>query len=59
MSGGRASFLTKKVKYLHELQNLCKAFDNYIINVDWSMQINDIVESNLQIDDNEIPTICQ
>ena len=59
MSGGRASFLTKKVKYLHELQNLCKAFDNYIINVDWSMQINDIVESNLQIDDNEITTICQ
>ena len=59
VSGGRASFLTKRIKYLHELQNLCKAFDNYIINVDWSMQINDIVESNPQMGDNEIPNICQ
>ena len=58
-SGGSATFLTKRIKYLHELQNLCKAFDNYIINVDWSMQINDIVESNHQMDDNEIPNICQ
>lgn len=38
MSGGSASFLTKKIKYLHELQNLCKAFDNSIVNVDWSMK---------------------
>lgn len=41
MSGGNASFLTKKIKYLHELQNLCKAFDNSIINVDWSLQTSD------------------
>ena len=40
-SGGSASFLTKRVKYLHELQNLCKAFDNSIINVDWSLQTSD------------------
>ena len=38
MSGGSVSFLTKKIKYLHELQNLCKAFDNSIVNVDWSMK---------------------
>lgn len=37
-TGGQASFLTKRVKYLHELQNLCKAFDNSIVNVDWSLQ---------------------
>lgn len=36
-SGGSASFLTRRVKYLHELQNLCKAFDSSIINVDWSL----------------------
>lgn len=36
-SSGTA-FLTTRLKYLHELQNLCKAFDNTIINVDWSMK---------------------
>jgi hypothetical protein len=41
MSGGSASFLTKKIKYLHELQNLCKSFDNSIVNVDWSLQTSD------------------
>lgn len=41
MSGGSSSFLTKKIKYLHELQNLCKAFDNSIVNVDWSLQTSD------------------
>jgi hypothetical protein len=46
MSGGRTSFLTKKVKYLHELQNLCKAFDNSIINVDWTIQTEDISETD-------------
>lgn len=46
MSGGRTSFLTKKVKYLHELQNLCKAFDNSIINVDWAIQTEDISETD-------------
>lgn len=37
-SGGYTSFLTKRVKYLHELQNLCKAFDNTIIDVNWNIQ---------------------
>ena len=46
MSGERTSFLTKKVKYLHELQNLCKAFDNSIINVDWTTQTEDISETD-------------
>lgn len=40
-TGGGASFLTKRIKYLHELQNLCKAFDNSIVNVDWSLQTSD------------------
>jgi hypothetical protein len=59
MSGGSASFLTKKVKYLHELQNLCKAFDNSIVNVNWKISIDEAVEKNLQMDDNDIPVICQ
>ena len=37
-SGGQASFLTKRVKYLHELQNLCKAFDGSIVDVNWDSE---------------------
>lgn len=59
MAGGSASFLTKKIKYLHELQNLCKAFDNSIVNVNWKITIDEAVEKNLQMDDNDIPVICQ
>lgn len=51
MSGGNGSFLTKKVKYLHELQNLCKAFDTSIINVDWSY--TDETDSTINIDDED------
>lgn len=49
MTGGYASFLTKKVKYLHELQNLCKAFDNTIIDVNWNIQ----EETDSNIDEGE------
>lgn len=37
MTGGHSAFLTKRVKYLHELQNLCKAFDSTIIDVNWGL----------------------
>lgn len=59
MSGGSASFLTKRVKYLHELQNLCKAFNNSIVDVNWSMRFDEAIESNEKMDDNDIPVICQ
>ena len=44
-SSGTA-FLTTRLKYLHELQNLCKAFDNTIINVDWSILEKAEIDSN-------------
>ena len=53
MSGGRTSFLTKKVKYLHELQNLCKAFDGTIVNVDWSLMEKEKYETDSNIDEGE------
>ena len=59
MSAGSASFLTKKVKYLNELQNLCKAFDNSIVNLNWKITIEEAVKSNEKMDDNDIPVICQ
>lgn len=59
MSGGHSAFLTKRVKYLHELQNLCKAFDNSIVDVNWKITIDEAVEKTLQMDDNDIPVICQ
>ena len=59
MSGGNASFLTKRVKYLHELQNLCKAFDMSIVNVDWRAKYEDAVESNINMDADDVPIICE
>ena len=47
MSGSSGTaFLTTRLKYLHELQNLCKAFDSTIINVDWSILEKAEIESN-------------
>lgn len=59
MAGSNASFLTKRVKYLHELQNLCKAFDMSIVNVNWLMRFDEASENNEKMDDNDIPVICQ
>lgn len=64
MAGSNASFLTKRVKYLHELQNLCKSFDMSIVNVNWLMRFDEVSENNEKIDNEDInsediPVICQ
>lgn len=51
-SGGYASFLTRRIKYLHELQNLCKAFDNTIVDVNWNMQ-EEQSETDSNVDEGE------
>ena len=57
-SGGQSSFLFRKVKYLHELQNLCKAFDNTIVDVNWSHRLNEATDSIIKMDADEIPVVC-
>lgn len=52
MSSSGGSFLTKRVKYLHELQNLCKAFDNIIVDVNWAM-IEEQSEIESSVDEGE------
>ena len=52
-TGGQSSFLTKRVKHLHELQNLCKAFDGTIVNVDWTLMENKEPEIDSNVDEGE------
>ena len=51
-SGGHSSFLFRKVKFLHELQNLCKAFGNSIVDVNWNMQ-EEQSETDSSVDEGE------
>ena len=52
-SGGHSSFLYRKVKFLHELQNLCKAFGNSIVDVNWNLQEEEQSETDSNMDEGE------